>query len=82
MVAREREEKTVMHLREMASIALMHVTPNGVKYPSGSVKPALRWFFEGNFRKLSENTKERHKGELRRLCEEAIEGVTHAPPSR
>ena len=49
----------------MASIALMHVTPNGVKYPSGSVKPALRWFFEGNFRKLSENTKERHKGELR-----------------
>ena len=65
MVAREREEKTVMHLREMASIALMHVTPNGVKYPSGSVKPALRWFFEGNFRKLSENTKERHKGELR-----------------
>ena len=43
---------------QMASIALMHVTPNGVKYPSGSVKPALRWFFEGtseNCQKIPKN---------------------------
>ena len=42
---------------EMASIALMHVTPNGVKCPSGTVKPELRWFFEGNLGKLLGNTK-------------------------
>ena len=41
----------------MASIALMHVTPNGVKCPSGTVKPELRWFFEGNLGKLLGNTK-------------------------
>ena len=55
------------HAREMPSIALMHVTPNGVKCPSGTVKPELRWFFEGNLGKLLGNTKERHKNELRRL---------------